>query len=537
MYISDHIITSKHYLVHFVCAFAVGIYLAVSLGIIFTLCLTIMAFVLCGLICIILKIKKLFKKKYIILSVILTIATALGVFRIYCTEYIQSNYIRQYQDKEVWICGTVTSDPHTTSNCYYYTFELDVFGVADKTGNFGTITMYIQRDLGCDFKAGENIYAWTSLKVPESIENSSHLDYYTHLRGKNIFLIGTTKNINSLPYGIHPTLIISLKHSGAWLRSKITHSIDMIFPDNNLSNAVLKGILVGDKSGFDDELYQKFSYSGISHIVAVSGLHMSILFSLLMVFSRQLKLNKNLNLLITIPAIVLFMSASAFTPSVCRASIMILVMIFSTLFREKYNPVTSLFLALGLILSISPYALFSKSLVLSFSATLGIFAYFPYMYGILSQLVNPSRLKLKNHTIIKKGINFFVSSISLTASSLIGTAYFLVLFFEGISKVQFLTNLWIIPLVSIIFCLGYICCILYYLCPWLVLAILKYPLNWCLGIINFTIEKFGTAKNVLIIPSKKLNPVSAIIYFGIALMIYMFLKACQDIKTENKKAS
>ncbi len=530
MYISDHIITSKHYLVHFVCAFTFGIYLSVSFGIFASLILSLFIGLLMLILCAILKIKRRFKPKHLILSILLIFASISGIFRIYYTEYIQSNYLRQYQGNEVWLCGTISGDPHLTTSGYNYSFELDVFGVSDQTGNFGTIMIYIPKVYGCSFHTGDKIYTWAKLESPETGEVSSHTDFLTHLRGKNIFLTGTTKNINLLPESAYVTPITALKTTGGFVRSKIAYSIDNLFSNDRVSNAVLKGILIGDKSGFDDELYQKFSYSGISHIVAVSGLHLSILFSFLMVFSKRFFLNRKVNLLATIPAIILFMSASAFTPSVCRASIMILIMICSTLFREEYNPVTSLFLALGLILAATPYALFSKSLVLSFSATLGILVYFPYINHIFVRFIG--MIKRKSLKLLRRCLLYLASSISLSLASFIGTAYFLVLFFDGISKTQFLTNLWIIPLVSVVFCLGYICCILYYIFPWLATNVLIVPLNWCLKIIKATIEVFGTEQSFLNISGKNLNGFAAILYFGTALLIYMFLKAFKDIYTE-----
>ncbi len=541
MYISDNIITSKHYLVHFVCAFASGIYFSVNFGIIFSLTLSLVLGALALFTLGILKITGVFKTKYLFLSIILILATVLGIFRIYYAEFMQSNTLRKYEGNEVWLCGTITSDPHITSSGYYYSFELDVFGVSDKRGNFGTVTMYIPQPFGCDFNFGDNVYAWTKLESPKADESPLYSDYYMHLRGKNIFLTGTTRNINPLPGNILPTPVVALKNSGAWLRSKISYSVNQIFHNDNISIAILNGILIGDKSGFDDLLYQQFSYSGISHIVAVSGLHISILFSFLMIISKSVRLNKKLNVFIAVPFILLFMSASAFTPSVCRASVMLLIMICSALFRERYNPITSLFFALGLILSVTPYALFSKSLVLSFSATFGIFAYFSYINSLFVKLTNLPRFCLTRYKLIRKGLLYLSSSISLSLSSFLGTAYFLILFFGNISKVQFVTNLWVIPIVTVVFCLGYLCCILYYICPWFVIKFLKYPLDWSLWIIKFTVDKLGTPQNVLAIPAENLNPVYAILYFGIALIIYMSLKALYDIKTEkqtnNKKAS
>ncbi len=534
MYISDNTITSKHYLALFVCTFAAGILFATSFGIVFSLAFSLLAAVLCSIVFIILKFTGVFKTKYFILSVLLIISAILGILRIYVSEHTQYSFLRKYSGQEVWICGIISSSPHLTSTGHYYSFELDTTGIADHTGSFGTIMMYIPKTFGCDFNSGDSIYAWTSLNVPESSGNSPHFDYCTQLRGRNIFVTGTAKNINLLTNNNVYTPLTVYKSIGVWMKNKVSNSIQTVFYNNSVYSAVLKGILIGDKSGFDDSLYQKFSYSGISHIVAVSGLHMSILFSFLMVISRQFRITRNFSLLAIIPAVSMFMSASGFTPSVCRASIMMLIMVFSAMFREEYNSVTALSLSLGLTLAISPYSLFSKSLILSFCATLGIFIYFPHLNNILNWILNLPKLKLNKCRLIRRTLSYFADSFALSLSSLAYTAYFLALFWDGISKVQFLTNLWAIPLVSVIFCLGYTCCVFYYICPWIAVNLLKPPLGLCLEIIRFTVEKFGVADNVLYISGQDLTLTSAIVYFVILLIFYILLKTLSDFLRGSK---
>ncbi len=535
MYTSDHIITSKHYLVLFVAAFAIGIFLAARLGIIFSLLLMAIMAISATLIFILLKITKKLSLKYIVLTFVLITASILGIFRIYTAQYLYTNSIREYEGQEVWLCGTITSTPRLSSSGRYHTFELDVFGINNKTGYFGTITMFVPQNCDCSFNFGTNIYAWTKIEKPESFEGASTFDYYTYLRGKNIFLTGTTKNINELSKlpAKHPW--VTLKKAGGFVRSKITDSIDALFAGDNISAATLKGILIGDKSGFDDELYKKFSYSGISHIVAVSGLHISILFSFLLILANAFSSKRRLHFLITIPFIILFMSASGFTPSVCRASIMVMVMILSTFIREEYDPVTALFSALGLILAVVPYALFSKSLILSFTATLGIFTYSPYINKFFFALINSPQLRLKNHKLIKKVISYFLYSFSLSFSSFVGTAYFLSVFFDSVSLVQFFTNLWTIPLVLLIFCFGYICCLFYYIFPLYVMNVLKLPLTLCLEIIKLTINTFGTSSYGLNISGKNSDPVYSIIYFSIALIVYRLIKTIKDVQAGQKE--
>lgn len=535
MYKSQHVITCRHYLLFCICAFILGIFLTVRFGIssaIVFILVTFSASILTLLLIFLITQRK--TKKKLILSALLAAFALLGVFRIFIAESPDANTLKGYINEEAWVYGTVASEPQLTRSGYSYTFEMDVFCVNHDNSASGTIIMYIPKSRGCTFHAGDNIYCWARLSVPEAGQNSSSYDYYTALKGKNIFVTGSTKNINPMQNVPDMTPWLGLRLAGGFVRSKITNAADCLLEQNPQSSAILKGILLGDKSGFDDELYSKLANSGISHIVAVSGLHLSILFSFLIMLMTSFKIRRKLCLFLTIPFIILFMSASAFTPSVCRASLMILLTIASAATREEYDPVTSLFFALGCILTVSPYALFSKSLVLSFSATLGIFVYF----GYINELLNIPCIKLRHKFLASKPIkavySYLTSSIALSAASLIGTAYFLILFFEGISTVQFLTNLLVIPFISIIFCLGYITCIVFYILPWFAEHILIHPLGLLLEFINIVIGIFGKDVFFLPIPSADFTGAHAIIYFGAALMIYMTLKAVHDIRKEKK---
>ncbi len=479
-----------------------------------------------------------FRRKYLFLTLAILAFFALGITRVFFIDFFKEDSLRKYAGQELWLYGTVASEPQLTSSKYYHTFELDVFCADDDKSVNGTVLVYLPQNRRCDFHTGDNVFFWAQLDEPAIFENVSSYDYSTTLRGKNIFLTANTKNINPLSDYKNFSFISSLKYAGSFIRSKISGAVDSLFPKNPVGSAILKGILIGDKSGFDDKMYDQFSNSGISHIVSVSGLHMSILFSFLIVVFGVLNVNRRILLLLTIPFIVLFMAASAFTPSVCRASIMLLIMILSCLIGEEYNAPTSLFVALGIIIVVAPYAIFSKSLLMSFSATFGIFVYYRYInYFLAIPFSDSIWSSTKGRHIIKKSANYLCSSLSLSIASFLGTAYFLVLFFGKISKVQFLTNLWIIPIVSVIFCLGFVSCILYYVFPWLSLNILRYPLGWLLEIVKLTTETFGDKCFTYNYPYKVSSATHATVYFGAALMIYMLLKTFHDIHEQDNKTA
>ena len=533
MYISEHIITSKHYLILFISSFALGILSAVALGYTFTLALIVAALFISAIITVL---TMLFKKKnikFLIVSLIMGIFATLGVLRLYTADTPQNYTLSDFVGKETWLSGTVSSEPRLTSTKFSYTFDLDLMYLNHNTPAKGTIVMYVPAAYGCDVNLGDKIFCWAKIEKPKSNQNPLSFDYYSQLKGRNVFVTGSTYNINPLTNHTHKTLISVIKETGYFVRSKISYAATTLFNDDPTASAILNGILVGNKSGFDDQLYKQFSNAGISHIVAVSGLHLSILYTFLTMLLFPIMRSRKLTSAVLIPFVLLFMSASAFTPSVCRASIMVLITILSHYTRREYNPVSALFLSLGIILFFAPYSLFSKSLVLSFSATLGIFLYYSYIYEILKlPLTLSATPKSKFGKFSNSAFSFVASSLALSYATFLSTSYFLGVFFGSISKVQFLTNLWIIPTASLVFCLGYIACIMFYISPWLSAKILKYPLSLCLEAIKLTAEHFGKDNYSIKfdLPNQTLTHLVA--YIGLSFILYRLFKAFHDMQIQ-----
>ncbi len=530
MYKSEHVITSKHYLVMASLAFTFGICLSsvLSVGLLAGVFLYLI-YVIAVLSVTIVAVKQTgIRLKPLLLPTFLIICTLAGMLRIVSTEYLFPHELKAHLGRELWLSGTVSSPVTETSNGYSCHFNLDVIQANDEYISPETIVMYIPKARGKLLNEGDTICCWTKLSYPSRDDNSDAFDYYTHLRGKNIFCIGKTSNANkiALKTPFHPITLV--KDIGNFVKHKTVSAADGIIFDNVNLAAILKGILVGDKSSFSDKLYDSFSNAGLSHIVAVSGMHLSILFSSLSLLFFKVQTHKKAVYVISIPIIVLFVVAAQFTPSVCRSAVMMFVMIFAMLTNLRYTPINALFLSIIVITLVTPYAVFSKSLILSFGATLGILIYFNYLDLLLKDLFPVSKTN-------KKAIyckNAFCSSISLSIASFIGTVYFSALFFERISWVQFFTNLWIIPVVTLTFCMGFIACGLYCIAPSFATAVFYYPLKICLGIILSTAETFGKDCFSININSQNMSPITFIVYIGIALIIYLLLKFINDVKCE-----
>lgn len=526
---SEHVITLKHYLVLCVSAFAVGIFLAVRLGkgtgvsFALFLCALFTAVLSLRILPPLVRRQKIVVTKSFLLPCTLIFLTLAGLSFVYFTEFTAYAPLREFSGQSVWLTGRVATVPQKSASFDSYSFVLDVCSVEakDKTVRTGGSVKISMSGYSAEkLTFGESLECWTALSEPTAAEFADEFDYASYLRSKNIFLIGKTKTFNPVSNDVAPHSLISrIKGAGIFLNKKLNAAADALYSHNTDDRAALKGVLTGDKTEFSELLRDSFSNAGISHIAAVSGMHMSMLFSAFTYLLAFARLNRKTALLLCIPVILMFASTAAFTPSVCRSALMLAVMILSVLLGERYSPVTSLFLALGIILIVSPYSLFSASLLMSFGATLGILVYFKYISHFLTKAIR---------------LRFLADSLSLSLSSFIGTAYFTALFFGRVSLIQLLTNLWVIPLVSVVFCLGYLSCIFYYIFPSLSFHILRYPVAGALHLITLTAKHLGT--DTLVIKTDALNAYTAAgVWVGFSILLYLLLKTLYDSSIQNSR--
>lgn len=538
MYKSDYIITSKHYLILSVLALAAGIYVTAGLngGILFVAAVFLTALFAVLTILLLMNSFKKFKSKrikHLLLPLVLIFFFIMGILRVFTAELFFPGVLKDYVGKEVWLSGTVVSSVTESKSGYSSYFEFEAVQIDSQSIKPETVIIYISKTRGSLLAEGDEICCWTALSSPVREDITDSFDYYTHLRGRNIFLVGEVQNTHPANIKKPVTLVSAIQYFGFAIKNKTSEAVDALLYDSPTFSAILKGILVGDKSGFSDELYNKFSYAGLSHIVSVSGMHLSILFSVLTLLMYFAHTHKKLACILAIPAIVLLSSAAEFSPSVCRSAIMVLVMIAAMLLGKRYTPINALFLSLGVILITAPYSLFSKSLILSFGATLGILVFFGYINRLLKKLFPiPKTKHPKLNKSFSKSAAFLSSSLAISVAAFLGTAYASAVFFGSVSWIQLLTNLWVIPAVTAVFCMGFLACILYFIFPHLTLAVFYYPLRFFLWIISATADTFGTSKFAFQFNSEAIPSIAFVIYLGAVIIVYMLLKLFEDMQKE-----
>ena len=201
--------------------------------------------------------------------------------------------------------------------------------------------------------------------------------------------------------------------------------------------ALLRGLLLADRSGIDYETKTEFVNSGVMHILAVSGLHVGfIALIFIVVFGR---FNIFLRSILTIVGLVLFLLLTGMPASVFRAVVMAVVIIFAYMTNRSSNIFNSLAIAAFIVLALSPEELFSAGFQLSFLAVLSI----AIIYPVIQKFINSLKL---NSRIIKYVLLFM--GVSLSAQ--LGTLPLTLSYFGKLSLVSLFTNLIIIPLVGVV---------------------------------------------------------------------------------------
>jgi ComEC/Rec2-related protein len=150
---------------------------------------------------------------------------------------------------------------------------------------------------------------------------------------------------------------------------------------------VLKALVIGERSGVSPEVREAFTRSGVSHLLAISGLHIGIVASAAFVLFRWLLgffprllmtggARKGAALLTLVP-VCLYALLAGMSPSTQRALVMAVVFLLAFLFEREHDLMNTLALAALAILAVHPPALFSISFQLSFAAVVAIVAGMP----------------------------------------------------------------------------------------------------------------------------------------------------------------
>ena len=385
--------------------------------------------------------------------VALGIALGLGWFQLYSANYLSL---------AAELDGKIAD---VTAQCTDYSYLTDygtaVEGKLYLEGKPFRTKFYVSGEI--DMAPGDVLTGAFEFRVttPEGADEA------TAHQGKGIFLLAYQKEDAELG---------KLSETPTWgvaavLRQKLTEILDNSFPKDTAAFA--RALLLGDRTGIDYKTNTDFKVSGISHIIAVSGLHVSILFSLVYVLCFK---QRWLVALVGIPAMVLFAAVAGFSPSVTRAAIMMILMMLAMLFDRDYDGPTELAFSCLVMLICNPLVITSVSFQLSVGCMIGIFLFYEKIdHWMMGKLGKKRFAKLKR---------WFASSVSITLSAMTITTPLVAYYFGTISLVGVLTNLLTLWVVNFIFYGIMLVCLTGWFWPGagiFIAKVISWPIRFVLG--------------------------------------------------------
>lgn len=351
-------------------------------------------------------------------------------FMLMSNEITTRNHIYDLKENTIIVQGKIYKIENTAFGTNIY-----LKGVEMENGekSVSVKRIFVNTEKIPNVKIGNIIKVRGKLRQFEEAANKGNFDsrkYYLSLGFYGKIEAGTIEIINSDYSGIRQGLYE--------LRMEIIERLEKLCSDNNgifsiinNKNGIIGAIILGDKTDLDSDIKELYSVSGIAHILAISGLHISFIGMAIYRLLRR-RFRFLFSAAVSIPVVLSFGIMSGFGISTIRAIIMFILKIIGEVLGRKYDAITAISLA-GLVLLVqNPFVVCNSGFQMSFGAIIAIVLILPVVEEILNT----------DNKIIKViSANF---TISLVMNPILAWNYY------ELPTFSFLLNIVVVPLMSVV---------------------------------------------------------------------------------------
>jgi len=342
------------------------------------------------------------------------------------------------EDKNLTIIGTVLEKEYY-SNQEKISLKIKVNQIEKNDGDgikaqgLLLVNTYLEN---CPYEYGDILKIKGKLEKPVKQKNFGEFNYELYLAREKIFTyLNIWQERNIWKIGEDNSNYLSSFSLSA--RDKIKEVTKQILPQPY--NYLLIGMLLGEKGFIPPDLKEVFAEAGIMHILAVSGLHVGIIAFALAALLNMLRLPKKLKLFTLVLILLIYASITGYRPSVLRATIMFIMLIGGKLINRDRNLNISLFFAAFLILLLNPLTLYDAGFLLSFIVTFFIINLSPILQELYSKI-----------------IVWIKTPLAISTAAWIGIFPLSAYYFNKVSIISIVSNIFIIPLTGIAVILGFV---------------------------------------------------------------------------------
>lgn len=351
-------------------------------------------------------------------------------FMLMSNEITTRNHIYDLKENTIIVQGKIYKIENTAFGTNIYLKGVEVEN-GEKSVSVKRI--FVNTEKIPNVKIGNIIKVRGKLRQFEEAANKGNFDsrkYYLSLGFYGKIEAGTIEIINSDYSGIRQEL-----HE---LRMEIIERLEKLCSDNNgifsiinNKNGIIGAIILGDKTDLDSDIKELYSVSGIAHILAISGLHISFIGMAIYRLLRR-RFRFLFSAAVSIPVVLSFGIMSGFGISTIRAIIMFILKIIGEVLGRKYDAITAISLAGLVLLAQNPFVVCNSGFQMSFGAIIAIVLILPIVEEILN----------RDNKIIKVlSANF---TISLVMNPILAWNYY------ELPTFSFLLNIVVVPLMSVV---------------------------------------------------------------------------------------
>lgn len=438
-----------------------------------------------------------FKAPYAVLSITFTASLIIMmVFSNYYCNYLYSNAIK-YNDKEITVKAIVNEEP---------TVYEEYSSVTIKTVNNkkieDNINILIYYDNSYKLKYNDIIKFKTKLSV---CENKSYYSDKVFLKG----YANELKQLKTNRINIYSKAIALRKHISNIFINKINDSVV----------GIPIGMLTGNRSYISNDFNNNVKSVGMTHVMAVSGLHISIIcMSVVLFLRKKLKLGNWIPAVIGIVIVVIMAAIAGFSGSILRAGIMYFVVFLGNIISRRSDSLNSLGFAVTALLIYNPFNVFSVSLALSALGTYGILVFANGLNEMFCELYPFKKF-------LRKPFEYLSNSLSVTLTASLFIIPVSLFTFGYISSISPIVNIILSPIVYLCLMFSLLAIIFSYV-P-IISTILLYIVELLSTVFKYVVDYFAEFKFICFYN----DDILLYIFLSIILLVLVLVFAFGRIKT------
>lgn len=390
-------------------------------------------------------------KKARVLAVYAALAgVAVVAASIYATAFTNA-------DDLTYLCGEsreciLTVTEKTGNSAYYHNYEV-VAVPCDGKDKFKTLVSSTE-----NYEIGDILKADISFYLPEE---DAVFDEKSYCLSLGVKIKGEIENAEIIG---KDTTSFSIKIK--LLNLKLSDIIHAGFEGDTAE--IADAVVLGNKTSLSDEIKRDFSRLGISHLLAISGMHISFICSGFSFILKNVRINRKVICILTVFLMLFYMALTGFSPSVVRASVLCIMMSVIYVIGISYDGITCLGVCGCIMVLIDPFCAYSVGMQLSFCSYIGCLA----SAGTTEKLRIASKA---TDGFLRKAAKNVLSSVLFTVYVVCFTMPVSWLYFGSTSIIAPLSNLIFIPAFSIVLYIA-------------VAALACYPVTW----LFYAVSKVGT---------------------------------------------